>query len=146
LLLPAKNNLGSDEDGFAYRLEGEPTPNVEWEPMPVVMTADEAVGVEHHARGPEPDARHDAEAWLLDFLAAGPQPAQEVYDAAARDGHTKATIRRAKAALSIVATKDGYQGAWTWTLPGSGPLMAVSEPAAIKGASKGAQGGLSQET
>jgi len=146
LLLPAKNNLGRDEDGFAYRLEGEGIPCVEWEPMPVTMTADEAVGVEHHARGPEPDARHDAEAWLLDFLAVGSQPAQEVYDAAARDGHTRATIRRAKATMNIVATKDGYQGAWTWTLPGSGPLMAVSEPPSVKGAPKGAQRGLPSET
>ena len=140
LLLPAKNNLGCDETGFAYRLEGEGIPCVEWEPIPVTMTADEAVGVEHHARGPEPDARHDAETWLLDFLAAGPRTATDVFDAARADGHTRATIKRAKAMMSIVATKDGYQGAWTWTLPGSGPLMVAGEPAAIKGAPKGLKG------
>jgi hypothetical protein len=125
LLLPAKNNLGCDEDGFAYRLEGEPTPRVEWEPAPVALSADEAVGLGPR-RGPEPDARHEAEAWLLDCLAAGPRPAREVYERAAKDGHTKDTIRRAKAALNVQASKGGYQGAWTWTLPGSGPLMAGS--------------------
>lgn len=131
LLLPAKNNLGCDEDGFAYRLEGEPTPHVEWEPTPVAMTADEAVGVEHHARGPQPDARHDAEAWLLDFLAAGPRPAKDVYESAASDGHTRDTIRRAKAVLNVRASKDGYKGAWTWTLPGAGPLMVGLKKGAL---------------
>ncbi len=69
LMLPAKNNLGCDENGFAYRLEGDPTPRVEWEPKPVSMSADEAVGRERRTRGPLPEARHDAEAWLLDFPA-----------------------------------------------------------------------------
>src|SRR5690606_15615930 len=45
LMLPAKNNLGCDENGFAYRLEGEPTPHIEWEPTLVAMSADEAVGM-----------------------------------------------------------------------------------------------------
>jgi putative DNA primase/helicase len=138
LMLPVKNNLGCDESGFAYRLEGEPTPHVEWEPALVVVSADEAVGLAGHRRGPQPDARHDAETWLLDFLAAGPQAATAIYESAARDGHTKDTIRRAKAVLGIVATKDGYQGAWTWTLPGGGPVMAV----AVKGAAKGTEGVL----
>jgi putative DNA primase/helicase len=141
LMLPVKNNLGCDESGFAYRLEGEPTPHVEWEPGLVVMSADEAVGLGVCPRGPQPDARHDAEAWLLDFLAAGPRPATVIYESAARDGHTKDTIRRAKAVLGILAAKDGYQGAWTWTLPGGGPVMAGSS-LAIKGAAKGTEGVL----
>jgi len=123
LLLPVKNNLGRDQNGFAYRLVGEPTPHVEWEPVPVVISADEAVGERRHTRGPEPDARRDAEAWLLDFLAAGPRPAREVYASASDDGHTRDTIRRAKAALGVQAAKAGYQGPWTWLLPGSGPVM-----------------------
>ncbi|MBE3123213.1 MAG: AAA family ATPase [Planctomycetes bacterium] len=141
LMLPAKNNLGCDEDGFAYHLEGEPTPHVEWEPVPVAMSADEAVGLEPR-RGPQPDARHDAEAWLLDFLAAGPRLAKEVYENAAGDGHTKDTIRRAKATLNVKASKDGYQGAWTWTLPGAGPLMVGAASASLKGAANSTEGGL----
>ena len=141
LMLPAKNNLGCDTDGFAYRLEGEPTPHVEWEPMPVAMSADQAVGIER-ARGPEPDARRDAEAWLLEYLAAGPRPARDVYVDGARDGHTRDTIRRAKAVLKVKATKDGYQGGWVWTLPGSGSLMTGGDGGDSKGAAKGGKGGL----
>jgi hypothetical protein len=146
LLLPVKNNLGCDEGGFAYRLEGEPTPRVEWEPQPVAMSADEAVGPGPATRGPQPDARRDAEAWLLDFLAAGPRPASEVYENAAADGHTKDTIRRAKAVLNIQASKDGYQGPWSWMLPGSGPVMVGAEAAPAEGAVEGAQRGLPLET
>jgi hypothetical protein len=142
LLLPAKNNLGCDEDGFAYRLEGELTPHVEWEPAPVAMSADEAVGLGLCPRGPQPDARRDAEAWLLDFLAAGPRPAKDVYESAASDGHAKDTIRRAKAVMNVMASKNGYQGAWTWTLPGAGPLMVCTDSASLKGAAKGTEGGL----
>ncbi|MBN1341746.1 MAG: AAA family ATPase [Phycisphaerae bacterium] len=123
LMLPAKNNLGRDADGFAYRLVGDPIPCVQWEPAPVSMSADEAVSGHPRGRGPKPDALRDAEGWLFDFLSAGPQPAKEVYVRAAEDGHTRDTIRRAKAALGIETAKDGFQGPWTWVLPGSGPLM-----------------------
>jgi len=141
LMLPAKNNLATDLDGFAYRLEGEPTPHVEWESTPVAMSADEAVGG-RSSRGPEPDARRDAEAWLMDYLAAGSRPAKALYIAASEDGHTKDTIRRAKATLGVQATKTGYQGAWVWLLPGSGPVMTGGDGGGEGEASKSTEGGL----
>lgn len=141
LMLPTKNNLATDQDGFAYRLEGEPTPHVEWETTPVAMSADEAVGG-RGSRGPEPDARRDAEAWLTDYLAAGPRPAKALYIAASEDGHTKDTIRRAKATLGVQATKTGYQGAWVWLLPGSGPVMTGGDGGVEGETSKGTEGGL----
>ncbi|HUW32276.1 MAG TPA: AAA family ATPase, partial [Planctomycetota bacterium] len=53
LLLPMKNNLGNDDDGFAYVLDTDCSPNgqpvVTWEPGLVRMTADEAM------RPPKPD-------------------------------------------------------------------------------------------
>lgn len=125
LFLPVKNNLGCDADGFAYRIEGEPIPHVVWELTTVAISADEAMGGFEKTRGPEPDARRDAEEWLRDFLAAEPKPANEIFKAAALDGHSKSTIKRAKAAMGIQAAKDGYQGTWVWTLPGCGPLMMI---------------------
>ena len=82
----------------------------------------------------------------MDFLAAGPRLAKEVYECAADDGHTKGIIRQAKAALNVRASKDGFQGAWAWMLPGSGPLMAGTGPASLKGAAKGAEGVLPPTT
>jgi len=123
LLLPVKNNLGCDLNGFAYRLEGEPTAHVDWEPQPAVMSADGAVGLERHSRGPDPEARQDAEVWLLDFLSAGPRTAQEIFAAARAEGHTRVTVKRAKAAAGIVSFKQDFDGPWVWMLPGSGPLV-----------------------
>lgn len=123
LMLPAKNNLGRDQDGLAYRLEGDPIAHIEWEAMPVAMSADEAVGAGFRTRGPEPDARKDAEAWLLDYLAAGPRPASDVFDAARTDGHSKMTIKRAKTVLGVQSSKERFDGPWMWILPGGGPVM-----------------------
>jgi hypothetical protein len=146
LLLPVKNNLGCDEGGFAYRLEGEPTPHVEWESHLVAVSADEAVGGERRLRGPEPDARHDAEAWLLDFLAAGPRPAQEVFTAARADGHTRVTIKRAKATVGVQSSKQDFEGRWVWVLPGAGPLMTVGKTVSHEGTHEGVQPALCQTT
>jgi len=123
LMLPAKNNLSRDQDGFAYRLAGDPVAHVEWEAVPVAMSADEAVGQQRRTRGPEPDARRDAEAWLLDFLTLRPKPASKVFDAAKAHGHTQATTRQAEAALDIKSSKENFDGPWVWILPGGGPVM-----------------------
>jgi len=106
------------------------------------MSADEAVGAGRRTRGPLPEARRDAEAWLQDFLAAGPRPAKEVYAGASEDGHTRDTIRRAKAVLGVEVTKAGYQGVWMWVLPGSGPMMTGRDGSDSKGTAKGTEGGL----
>ncbi|HOI53862.1 MAG TPA: AAA family ATPase [Phycisphaerae bacterium] len=146
LLLPVKNNLGIDLNGFAYRLASEPTPHVEWEPQPVAMSADEAVGGERRTRGPDPDARQDAEVWLLDFLSAGPRTAQEIFTAARVEGHTRVTVKRAKATAGIQSVKQDFDGPWVWVLPGSGPLMTASRTPAHEGDHQGAQPALCPTT
>lgn len=146
LLLPVKNNLGIDLNGFAYRLAGEPTPHIEWEPKPVVMSADEAVGMPGHSRGPDPEARQDAEAWLLDFLSAGPRTAQEIFMAARAEGHTRVTVKRAKATAGIQSVKQDFDGPWVWMLPGSGPLMTAGRTPAHEGDHQGAQPALCPTT
>jgi hypothetical protein len=98
--------------------------------------------MEQHARGPEPDARHDAEAWLLDFLAGGPRAAKDVFNAARTDGHTRVTIKRAKAVLGVQSSKQDFDGYWVWTLPGSGRLMAGGKTPAHEGDHEGAQPAL----
>ena len=146
LMLPAKNNLGRDEDGFAYRLVGDPIAHIEWEPAPVVMSADEAVGARFRTRGPEPDARKDAEAWLLDYLSAGPRSASDVFDAARTDGHSKMTIKRAKTVLGVQSSKERFDGPWMWILPGGGPVMVGGNGATAQEVHEGAQRCLPPET
>lgn len=57
-----------------------------------------------------------AKAWLEDLLANGPVVAKEIQQAAKAAGMAWITVRRAKDALSVVASKGGYQGAWQWRI------------------------------
>ncbi|PNE10978.1 MAG: hypothetical protein CR217_11460 [Beijerinckiaceae bacterium] len=66
----------------------------------------------------EATARHEAEDFLLDFLADGPKPAKDCKAAARDAGHSLRTIDRAKSKLRIASVKDGMTGGWVWSLPG----------------------------
>ena len=120
-MLPLKNNLSADRAGLAYRLLS-PSPGVmpavAWEAAPVNVSVEDAVSPDERRRGPEPEAKQEAAAWLRDFLAAGPRPAPECFTEAQRDGITRATLRRAKEDCGVVAEKNGFQDGWTWRLPG----------------------------
>ena len=45
LILPIKNNLGSDSTGFAYRVQqaSNLAPVIEWEPETISISADDAL-------------------------------------------------------------------------------------------------------
>jgi len=119
LLLPMKNNLGNDDDGFAYVLDTDCSPNgqpvVTWEPGLVRMTADEAM------QPPKSDddfsELDEAIAWLKASLLQGPRAAKEIFSQAAADGISRATLKRAKAKLQVSSDKNGVNGGWTWSLP-----------------------------
>jgi len=115
LFLPLKNNLGDDQTGFRFRLDGEPgnTPRVEWDADPVTITADELLA---QKTGKEPTAQADAERWLCDVLADGPVESNRIKRMALRDGYSWGTIRRAQKSLGIKPYKNGYQGEWTWEI------------------------------
>jgi len=124
LLLPVKNNLGSDQGGYAFRLEGDPISKVAWEPSEVNdRTADEAVGCGTKRRGPEPSAQDDCTTWLIDRLAKGPRPAGEMWEEAEAEGFARKTVQRAKRRAGITSEKSSQSGGWLWLLPGCGPLM-----------------------
>jgi hypothetical protein len=64
--------------------------------------------------------RCQAEAWLREFLAGGPQPASEVRNAAAAHGFSYATRRRAFRDVcgeAIRASNEGVKPMWLWQLP-----------------------------
>lgn len=125
LFLRGKNNLAAGVGGLAYRI-GERTidpgnghdpinvPHVEWL-GPVNITADEALA----SSGTKPSALDAAMTFLGDVLENGPLPQAEVRERAEADGHSWATVRRAKAALGVASVRDRFTaGGWLWTLPG----------------------------
>lgn len=123
LLLPAKNNLGTDNTGYAYRVvpyslkSGRiATCCVEWEPEAVTMTADEAFTASKERRaGRKLDSAMD---FLREFLNDGPRPQKEVQAAAREAGHAWMTVKRAAADLEVGKTKDGFGGPSVWSLTG----------------------------
>jgi hypothetical protein len=125
LVLPAKNNLAPDTTGVAYSvIEAENgAPAVGWEPDPVTITAEEALTSESDDVRSE---REEAEEWLLDVLAGSPIKTIELQKWAREAGHSWRTVKRAKTALKIEATKSGFSGGWSWSLPENPPKGATN--------------------
>ena len=120
LVLTVKSNIAPEAAGLAYRLvDADGVGRVEWEPDPVSLTAEDALGqkVERGARGRT--ALDDAKAWLLDHLADGSRPAAEVIADAKGAGISRRTLDRAKAEAYVTSVKDGLGGPWHWCLPGA---------------------------
>jgi hypothetical protein len=133
LLLPAKNNLGTDRTGYAYSIvphslasTGITTCRVEWESESVTVSADEVLAAAA-GRGRAGGKLDAAMEWLAELLAAGPRPQPEVQAAAATAGHAWATVRRAASELSVSVEKDGFGGGWVWSLAGVMPPGAEAD-------------------
>lgn len=55
-----------------------------------------------------------AEIFLQKFLANGACPQNLVRERAEADGHSWATVRRAKKSLGVLSRKTGFAGGWEW--------------------------------
>lgn len=125
LFLPLKNNLGNDQTGLAFTVEGFRLPSgieisrVVWEGEPVTITAEEAFAPEGDRE--DKSAVEDAREFLLGLLAEGPVSSRQVYLQGREAGHSERVIRRAQKALGVEAVKGGMQTGWQWRLP---PKMA----------------------
>lgn len=121
LLLPLKNNLAKDTGGLAfsiadYTLEsGIETSCIEWEPEPVTMTADEALGAS--MRRADNSQIEEAKRFLSGLLENIAMPSSDVKAEAEEAGYSWATIRRAQEELGIKPKKETYNGGWIWSLP-----------------------------
>ena len=117
LLLAGKCNLGPPAPGLAFTIAGSPA-RLHWEADPIPdYDADDAL--EHgtkSSRGPDPESRRTAEAWLLAQLHDGPLLATEVTQRATESGISERTLRRAADQLGIRSQKTS-EGPWTWSLP-----------------------------
>jgi hypothetical protein len=142
LFVPAKNNIGDDRTGYAYRIVpavlsggGIATSRIDWEPEAVMITADEALSPPD-TRAPKRALRRSAAAkWLSEILADGPVAVTTLQAEAEAAGFAWSTVRRAGDQMRITSEKMEFQGGWAWRLPyltsdDSGPRY----PARAKGA------------
>jgi hypothetical protein len=122
LLVPVKNNLAALAPGIGYRLAQTIIGNnivashVIWDSAPVTVTANEALAAaaDIASRG----AMAEAKEFLREELSEGPVEVAALLARAEAAHIAERTLRRAKAALRVVATKKGeIAGPWSWQLP-----------------------------
>jgi putative DNA primase/helicase len=110
LFTPAKNNLGADGAGYAWRLvDGK----VQWESKPLEKAA------------PADDAGRSrrrretlAAAFIADFLAGGPRMWAAIEFHAKLAGHRPATLERARGSVAETFKRAEADGRWLWRLIG----------------------------
>jgi len=120
LMLPIKNNLALDTEGYAYAVTvaDNDAPYIRWEDERVTQTAEEILSGTPSPREQALIERGaEAQRWLREKLQAGPQPASNIYTAAEREGISERDLKRAKRAMGVLAEPKGYGGAWHWSLP-----------------------------
>jgi hypothetical protein len=104
-----KSNLAAPGPSLAYTLKGG---RFAWAGRSSLSAED--------LGGPPPDAdqrsaREEAQEFLIQTLADGPKPALDVFADADRLRISRATLRRAKGDLGVVAEKTPDH--WEWSLP-----------------------------
>ncbi len=122
LMLPIKNNLALDTEGYAYTVSvaDNDAPCIRWDDERVTQTAEEILSGAPSPREQAVIERGaETQRWLREKLQGGPQPATSIYTAAERDGISERDLKRAKRALGVLAEPKGYRGTWHWSVPRS---------------------------
>jgi len=122
LLLPMKNNLGSDWLGLGFRIESVDdgcAPGISWEMKPLEITVERSVFEPDRPKliSSQTVQRELACEWLRSQLVAGAQLAQELFAAAREQQIGEKLLRRALHELGGV-TRKGPTGRYVWKLPG----------------------------
>lgn len=119
LFLPGKNNLARKGDGLAFTITGDPAA-IEWEPDPVAMSADDALG-EADRGGRPADERSEAADWLGDELAdLQEHPVPTVRENAKAAGLVWRTVQRAAKQIGVIVHRATFGGGYVWRLPKPG--------------------------
>jgi len=126
LITVAKNNLGPDRQGYAFRLAGR---RVQWESGRVELSADAALtGPLRRKGGGAGGVREQlAAAFVADFLAAGPRSWGAVERAGRQAGHKPGTLERGRSQVAETFKKEGGKGRWFWRLSGDTRSEAVPD-------------------
>jgi len=114
LLLAVKQNLSANMGGLAFHVEAQGAASrLAWEPGGVALAANEVLG---NVETQDQSERREAKAWLQELLGDGPVAVKRIQSEAKAAGLSWMTVRRAKEALSVVASKSAYKGGWEWRL------------------------------
>jgi hypothetical protein len=151
LFLPLKNNVGNDQTGLAFTVQGAQVPSpaglietarVVWEAEPVSVSADEAMATT--VAPEERTAAEEAESWLRELIAeeGGKVDRRDVMKAAHAMGFKERTVHRAreKLGLSVVQSGFGKEKRSLWAWPES--LNRANEPQSCQGPNGGTNGSL----
>lgn len=129
VLVRAASNIGPDGGGFGYDVEVTfvndedgvtfPATRIKWGEhiagaAKALIDAAETAETPEERRSP---AMAAAKTFLADMLKNGPQLMTEVVEAAEANGHSKATLRRAREKMAVKVRKTA-SGAWEWALCG----------------------------
>ena len=122
LMLPLKNNLAKDINGFAYRIEEKDihknnelikTSFVTWEPNFITLTAEEVLSAQSKSSN-----RKIAEDILIQELGGGGAiPCKQLYHKAEDQGISKKVLWSASKRLDVKVDKGGFEEGWLWQIP-----------------------------
>lgn len=117
LFMPIKNNIAKENTGLAYTVitAENNAPVIAWEPEPILITADEALG--RSDSNEEKTKIEWAKQVLEVVLANGPVSSTDISREAKQAGISASTLNRAKEKLGIEPKKIGFKGGWVWSLP-----------------------------
>jgi hypothetical protein len=115
ILAVTKFNVGLPAPSLGFCIRGSPegVAEVQWLGASA-HTASSVLAVPQD--GEERSAVDEARDWLADFLGSGARAANDVKKAARAVGISDKTLERAKRALSAVARKQSFSGAWVWEM------------------------------
>ncbi len=123
LFLPIKNNIGNDQTGFAFTVQGvslkNPCGNLEtsrvvWENDLVTKTANEVLATTTESG----DATSEAIEWLRSLLADGPLKVAEINKEARQAGIGDKVLRTARERICKKPYKQSFASGWWWELKG----------------------------
>lgn len=120
LFVPSKSNVGPEGRALSFRTRllevsnGIFAPAIVWEGT-VDISAEEALAPRGEKSRTAP-AREAAEEFLKVVLADQPVPVRRIESEAKAAGLSWATVKRAKDALGVKASKSGLDGGWMWQL------------------------------
>ncbi|MCI0348960.1 MAG: AAA family ATPase [Acidobacteriales bacterium] len=120
VLAQTKSNLGPPMPSLSYKIEPDASgvPRIQWQGSSS-QTATSLLAATVGDPG-ESGALADAKEFLRAELAGGPRPQKELFAEARRVGISQKTLRRAKAALRVKSSKEGFDAGWHWSISGEG--------------------------